>query len=95
MSNNIEEDIKIVEKQLKEWKEDPRIMIQPEKFEFVQAYENAYKKNQNIVDKVKDIIEECIPKNPNVITGKEEYTPNTNANSYFTQKILELFEKED
>lgn len=45
--NNIEEDIKIVEEKIKEWKENVQIMIQPENFKVVQALENllnAYKK---------------------------------------------------
>lgn len=44
---------------------------------------------------IEDIIDECIPKKKNIITGEEEYIPDTNANSYLTQKILKLFEKED
>jgi len=47
MSNNIEEDIEIVEEKLKIWKENPEIMIQPENFKVVQALENIlneYKK---------------------------------------------------
>ena len=43
--------------------------------------------------KVKEIIDECIPKGKNIITGKEEYQPNTNANSFLTQRILELMEE--
>lgn len=48
--------------------------------------------NKNYISKevIKDIVDECIPKNKNIITGKEEYQPNTNANSYLVQKILEL-----
>ena len=40
--------------------------------------------------KVKEIVDECIPVGKNIITGKEEYKPNANANSYLTQMILEL-----
>jgi len=38
---NIEEDIKTVEEKLKEWKEVPGIMIQPENFKVVQALVNV------------------------------------------------------
>lgn len=40
--------------------------------------------------KVKEIVDECIPVGKNIITEKEEYQPNANANSYLTQMILEL-----
>lgn len=40
--------------------------------------------------KVKEIVDECIPRGKNIITGVEEYQPNANANSYLTQMILEL-----
>lgn len=42
--------------------------------------------------KVKEIVDECIPRGKNIITGEEEYKPNTNANSFLTQRILELME---
>ena len=42
--------------------------------------------------KIKEIVDECIPKGKNIITGEEEYQPNTNANSFLTQSILELME---
>lgn len=41
-------------------------------------------------DKIKEIVDECIPVGKNIITGEEEYQPNANANSYLTQTILEL-----
>lgn len=40
--------------------------------------------------KIKEIVDECIPKKENIITYEIEYTPNTNANSYLTEQILEL-----
>lgn len=43
--------------------------------------------------KVKELIDECIPKGKNIMTGEEEYQPNTNANSFLTQSILELMEE--
>jgi len=43
-------------------------------------------------DKIKAIVDEHIPKQPNIITGKMEYAPNTNANSFLVQDILELLE---
>ena len=45
-------------------------------------------------DKLKEIVDECIPKKENIITRELEYTPNANANSYLTQEILSLLEKE-
>lgn len=39
--NNIDKDIKIIEKRLELWKVNPQIMIQPENFYFVQALGNA------------------------------------------------------
>ena len=45
--------------------------------------------------KIKDIVDECIPKKANIITGEIEYTPNTNANSYLTQQILELLQESE
>lgn len=56
VSNNIEEDIKIVEEKLKEWKENPQIMIQPENFKVVKSLENVLnncKNNQEIIKEVK------------------------------------------
>lgn len=95
--NNIEEDIKIVKKIIEpnyidEWGFNN---LSVKTAEAIKNILNAYKKNQNIVDEIKEIIDECIPKKQNIITGKEEYTPNTNANSYLTQRILELFEREE
>lgn len=43
-------------------------------------------------DKLKAIVDEHIPKQPNIITGEMEYTPNTNANSFLVQDILKLLE---
>lgn len=45
-------------------------------------------------DKLKEIVDECVPKKENIITRELEYTPNANANSYLTQEILSLLEKE-
>lgn len=39
--------------------------------------------------KIKDIVNECIPKKENIITYEIEYTPNTN---YLTEQILELLQ---
>lgn len=44
----------------------------------------------DVKEKLKKVVDESIPKGKNIITGKEEYQPNTNANSYLTQKILEM-----
>lgn len=43
--------------------------------------------------KIKDIVDECIPKGTNLFTGEEEYQPNANANSFLTHEILELLEE--
>lgn len=42
-------------------------------------------------DKIKAIVDEHIPKQPNIITGEMEYTPN--ANSFLVQDILKLLEE--
>ena len=46
------------------------------------------------IDKLKEIVDECIPKKENIITKELEYTPNANANSYLTQEILSLLKEE-
>ncbi len=51
---------------------------------------SAYDRGFIHIDKIKEIVEECIPAGKNIITGKKEYQPNANANSYLTQTILEL-----
>ena len=45
-------------------------------------------------NKLKEIVDECIPKKENIITKELEYTPNANANSYLTQEILSLLKEE-
>ena len=50
-------------------------------------------KNYISKDKIKEIGDENIPKQPNIITGEMEYTPNTNANSFLVQDILKLLEE--
>lgn len=44
------------------------------------------------VSKIKEIVDECIPRGKNIITGVEEYQTNANANSYLAQEILKLLE---
>ena len=44
------------------------------------------------VSKIKEIVDECIPRGKNIITGVEEYQPNANANSYLAQEVLKLLE---
>ena len=46
-------------------------------------------------DDLKKIVDECIPKKENMITGELEYTTNANANSFLTQEILKLLEDEE
>ena len=53
-------------------------------------YENYIPKQ-----KIKEIVDECIPKKANIITNEIEYTPNANANSYLTQQILELLQESE
>jgi len=55
-------------------------------------FEKMIKENYIRKDKIKEIVDEHIPKQPNIITGKIEYAPNTNANSFLVQDILELLE---
>lgn len=54
----------------------------------------AMEANYVLRSKIKDIVDECIPKGENIITGKEEYKPNVNANSFLTQSILKLIGEE-
>lgn len=56
-------------------------------------FEKMIKENYIRKDKIKAIVDENIPKQPNIITGEIEYTPNTNANSFLVQDILELLEE--
>ena len=54
----------------------------------------GYQGNCISKDKLKEIVDECIPKKENIITRELEYTPNANANSYLTQEILSLLKEE-
>lgn len=45
--------------------------------------------------KIKEIVDECVPKKENIITHEIQYTPNTNANSYLVQQILELLQESE
>ena len=47
------------------------------------------------IQKIKEIVDECIPKKENIITREIEYTPNVNANSYLVQQILELLQESE
>ena len=55
---------------------------------------NLIEKQSKEIDKLKEIVDECIPKKENIITRELEYTPNANANSYLTQEILLLLKEE-
>lgn len=52
--------------------------------------DNDFNKKFIAVDKIKEIVDECIEKKANIITGKEEYCFNTNDNSFLAHKIVEL-----
>ena len=56
-------------------------------------FEKMIKENYIRKDKLKEIVDEHIPKQPNIITGEIEYTPNANANSFLVQDILKLLEE--
>ena len=45
-------------------------------------------------DELQKIVNECIPKKENIITGELEYSTNANANSFLAQEILNLLNKE-
>ena len=45
--------------------------------------------------KIKEIVDECIPKKENIITHEIKYSPNTNANSYLTEQILKLLQESE
>ncbi len=55
--------------------------------------DNDFNKKFIAVGKIKEIVDECIEKKTNVITGKEEYCFNTNDNSFLAHKIVELLEE--
>ena len=80
----LREKVKELEEKNKELWNEYHNRVQ-EKIDLSQKLEETIPKQ-----KIKEIIDECIPKKPNIITGEIEYTPNTNANSYLTQQILEL-----
>ena len=66
--------------------------------EFDSAGRRGYIKGSNAthriwIERLKEIVDEHIPKQPNIITGEIEYTPNTNANSFLVQDILKLLEE--
>lgn len=77
------EDKKAIDALIKEYEE-----IKETNKDLSDAFWNKCVPNQIL----KEIIDECIPKGKNIITGKEEYQPNTNANSFLTQEILKLME---
>lgn len=69
-----------------------------EKIEYIKRnfdYCLEQKIKEGIKLKLKEIVDECIPKKENIITKELEYTPNTNGNSYLTQRILELLEESE
>lgn len=61
---------------------------------FQKYFSEEFNKRFISIDKLKEIVDECIPKKENIITRELEYTPNTNANSYLTQEILSLLKEE-
>jgi regulator of replication initiation timing len=103
LSNMIEnqqkemENLKEIEKSHKEENGKLRVELEQEK-EKNKEYEKQLdldyvEKNYISKDKIKEIVDEHIPKQPNIITGEMEYTPNTNANSFLVQDILKLLEE--
>lgn len=58
-------------------------------------YRNQKYRDENYIskDKIRKIVDECIEKKANVITGEEEYCFNTNDNSFLAHKIVELLEE--
>lgn len=61
----------------------------------IDDYYNEFMRNFIPKQKIKEIVDECIPKKANIITNEIEYTPNANANSYLTQQILELLQESE
>lgn len=53
----------------------------------LQALDNSISK-----DKVREIVDECIPKKKNILTEKEEYVLDTNSGMYLAEKIVKLLE---
>lgn len=64
-----------------------------EKYRYYRRLADSYQANCISKDKLKEIVDEHIPKQPNIITGEIEYTPNANANSFLVQDILKLLEE--
>ena len=67
------------------------------KANMAEIIEHYYTANENCIpiSKLKEIVDECIPKKENIITKELEYAPKANDNSYLTQRILELLEESD
>lgn len=93
--------LRVLENILKErLADEERIKELKEQVEMLdKAYSGAIKESKKYFEivkdsipkaKIKEIVDECIPVGKNITTGKEEYQPNANANSYLTQMILEL-----
>lgn len=89
-------DLEEIEKEHKE--ENGRLREELENIEYIKRnfdYCLEQKIKEGIKLKLKEIVDECIPKKENIITKELEYTPNTNGNSYLTQRILELLEESE
>ena len=75
--------------------------VEKEKGVWIKAYQEKKDKQFDILrnsipkQKIKDIVDECIPKKENIITHEIEYSPNTNANSYLTEQILGLLQESE
>lgn len=93
----IKENVKRLQKENEELKEENQRLkakIDVVNWQEKTAYQ-CLKEKYIPKQKIKEIVDECIPKEENIITEKIEYRPNTNANSFLTQQILELLQESE
>jgi len=91
----VDKDYKAIETLLTAYeKEKEKNKLLEENYSSAHEDINWFCENYIHKNKLKEIVDECIPKKENIITKELEYTPNANANSYLTQEILSLLKEE-
>ena len=86
--------IQELESELEKEKEKNKKILSGNIESFQKYFLEEFNKKFISIDKLKEIVDECIPKKENIIARELEYTPNANANSYLTQEILSLLKEE-
>lgn len=92
---NLMENLKEIEQLHQEENGKLRVELEQEKEknkELQKQLNGAFDRGFISKDKIKKIVNECLEKKPNVITGKEEYCFNVNDNSFLAHRIVELLE---